>query len=103
MARISKKGSDSRSLDSEEQLFTVGLDEAVALFSQPKGRRGRGAAAAPLRELGSDPTSGAPLLLKDGRFGPYVTDVTTNASLGKGDTVDAMPCVQEDGRQEDRS
>jgi DNA topoisomerase-1 len=85
-----KKGDDSRSLESEDQLFTVGLDEAVALFAQPKGRRGRGAAAAPLRELGSDPTSGAPILLKDGRFGPYVTDGTTNASLRKGDTVDAI-------------
>ncbi len=85
-----KKGNDSRSLDSEEQLFDVGLDEAVALFAQPKARRGRGAAAAPLRELGSDPASGAPILLKDGRFGPYVTDGTTNASLRKGDTVDAM-------------
>jgi DNA topoisomerase-1 len=85
-----KKGSDSRSLDSEEQLFTVGLDQASALFAQPKTRRGRGAAAAPLRELGSDPSSGAPILLKEGRFGPYVTDGTTNASLRKADTVDGM-------------
>jgi DNA topoisomerase I len=85
-----KKGSDSRSLDSEEQLFTVGLDQSVALFAQPKARGGRGAAAAPLRELGSDPTSGAPILLRDGRFGPYVTDGTTNASLRKGDTVESI-------------
>ncbi|HUJ64133.1 MAG TPA: type I DNA topoisomerase [Acidimicrobiales bacterium] len=85
-----KKGQDSRSLDSEDQLFTVGLDEALALFAQPKGRRGGGGSAAPLRELGTDPTSGAPILLKDGRFGPYVTDGTTNASLRKGDTVDGM-------------
>jgi DNA topoisomerase I len=84
-----KKGDDSRSLDSEDQLFTVDLDQATALFAQPKAR-GRGAAAAPLRELGSDPTSGAPILLKDGRFGPYVTDGTTNASLRKGDTVEGM-------------
>jgi DNA topoisomerase I len=85
-----KKDSDSRSLDSEEQLFTVGLDQASALFAQPKTRRGRGAAAAPLRELGADPTSGAPILLKEGRFGPYVTDGATNASLRKADTVDGM-------------
>jgi DNA topoisomerase I len=85
-----KKGDDSRSLDSEEQLFAIGLNEAVGLFAQPKTRRGRGATTAPLRELGPDPASGAPILLKDGRFGPYVTDGTTNASLRKGDNVDAM-------------
>jgi DNA topoisomerase-1 len=85
-----KRGSDSRSLDSEEQLFTVGLDEALALFAQPKTRRGRGAAAGPLRELGADPATGAPIQLKDGRFGPYVTDGVTNASLRKGDTVDGI-------------
>jgi len=85
-----KKGSDSRSLESEEQLFTVGLDEAVALFAQPKARRGGGAAAPPLRELGPDPLSGAPILLKEGRFGPYVTDGVTNASLRKGDTIEAV-------------
>ena len=69
-----KRGSDSRSLESEDQLFTVGLDEAVALFAQPKTRRGRGAAAAPLRELGPDPRQVLRHPLKDGRFGPYVTD-----------------------------
>jgi len=85
-----KKGSDSRSLESEEQLFTVGLDEALSILAQPKARRGRGAGAAPLRELGPDPASGGAILLKDGRFGPYVTDGTTNASLRKGDTVDGI-------------
>jgi DNA topoisomerase-1 len=85
-----KRGDDSRSLDDEGQLFTVGLDQAVALFAQPKTRRGRGTAAAPLRELGTDPESGAPMVLRDGRFGPYVTDGTTNASLRKGDTVDGI-------------
>jgi DNA topoisomerase-1 len=84
-----KKGSDSRSLESEDQLFSVTLDDAVARFAQPK-TRGRGAAAAPLRELGADPQTGMPILLKEGRFGPYVTDGTTNASLRKGDTVDGM-------------
>jgi DNA topoisomerase-1 len=85
-----KKGSDSRSLDSEEKLFTVTLEEALELFSRPKERRGRAAAAAPLRELGPDPASGVTILVKDGRFGPYVTDGTTNASLRKGDTVDGI-------------
>jgi DNA topoisomerase-1 len=85
-----KKGADTRSLEREEQLFTVGLDEALALFSAPKARRGRGAAAAPLRDLGADPATGATMLVKDGRFGPYVTDGTTNASLRKGDTVDGL-------------
>ena len=65
------------------------LDEALALFAQPKQRRGR-AAAAPLRELGADPTTGQPIVLREGRFGPYVTDGTTNASLRKGDTVEAI-------------
>ena len=85
-----KKGNDSRSLPGEEELFNVGLDEALAVFAQPKERRGRGAAAAPLRELGIDPVTGQPILLREGRFGPYVTDGTTNASLRKGDTVEAL-------------
>ena len=83
-----KKGTDSRSLESEEQLFTLTLAEAKELFAQPKAR-GRGARAAtpPLRELGADPASGKPMVIKDGRFGPYVTDGETNASLRKGDEV----------------
>jgi DNA topoisomerase-1 len=85
-----KRGTDSRSLAAEDELFTVGLDEALAMFAQPKPRRGRGAAAAPLRELGHDPESGAPIVLREGRFGPYVTDGTTNASLRKGDTVEGI-------------
>jgi DNA topoisomerase-1 len=85
-----KRGSDSRSLDAEEQLFTADLDEALALFAQPKTRRGRGAGAAPLRELGSDPATGGAIVLREGRFGPYVTDGTTNASLRKGDTVSGL-------------
>jgi DNA topoisomerase-1 len=80
-----KKGSDSRSLETEEQLFTVTLDEALAIFAQPKRRRGQAQPAAPLRELGDDPASGKPVVVKDGRFGPYVTDGETNASLRKGD------------------
>ena len=83
-----KKGTDSRSLESEEQLFTLTLAEAKELFAQPKTRgRRTGAAAPPLRELGADPASGKPMVIKDGRFGPYVTDGETNASLRKGDEV----------------
>jgi DNA topoisomerase I len=83
-----KKGTDSRSLESEDQLFTLTLAEAKELFAQPKPR-GRGARAAtpPLRELGADPATGKPMVIKDGRFGPYVTDGETNASLRKGDEV----------------
>ena len=84
-----KRGSDTRSLASEEQLLTVTLAEAQALFAQPKQRRGR-AAAAPLRELGTDPSTNLPVVVKDGRFGPYVTDGTTNASLRKGDAVESI-------------
>src|SRR3954447_22529193 len=83
-----KKGTDSRSLESEEQLFTFTLAEAKELFAQPKTRgRRTGASAPPLRELGEDPASGKPMVIKDGRFGPYVTDGETNASLRKGDEV----------------
>ena len=85
-----KKGSESRSLESEDQLFTVTLDEALALFAQPPRRRGRRAASGPLRELGEDPTSGRPIVLRSGRFGPYVTDGETNASLRRGDTVEGV-------------
>ena len=85
-----KKGTDTRSLTSEDQLLTVTLDEARALFAQPKQRRGRGTAAAPLRELGTDPATDLPVVVKDGRFGPYVTDGTTNASLRKGDEVESI-------------
>jgi DNA topoisomerase-1 len=75
-----RKGKDSRSLASEEQIFTVTLDEAIALFAQPK-QRGRAAAKPPVRDLGVDPSSGRPLVIKEGRFGLYVTDGQTNASL----------------------
>jgi DNA topoisomerase I len=85
-----KKGTDSRSLDSEDQLFTLGLAEAKEMFAQPK-TRGRGRVAAPpLRELGEDPSSSRPIVIKDGRFGPYVTDGETNASLRKGDDVESV-------------
>jgi DNA topoisomerase-1 len=85
-----KRGTDSRSLDTEEQLFTVTLDESAALFAQPKLRGRRAAAAAPLREIGDDPVSGKPIVVRDGRFGPYVTDGETNASLRRGDSVEEV-------------
>ena len=84
-----KKGTDSRSLTSEEQLLTITLDEALAIYAQPK-QRGRAAAAAPLKELGNDPVSGAPVVVKAGRFGEYVTDGEYNATLRKDDTVEAI-------------
>jgi DNA topoisomerase-1 len=84
-----KRGKDTRSLATEDQLLTVDLDESRALFAQPKTRRGR-AAAGPLRELGADPGTGLPVVVRDGRFGPYVTDGTTNASLRRGDEVESI-------------
>jgi DNA topoisomerase-1 len=78
-----KKGTDTRSLESERMIFTVTLAEAEAIFVQPK-RRGRGAPKPPLADLGAHPDSGAPVRVLDGRFGPYVTDGTTNASLPRG-------------------
>ncbi|WP_406172083.1 type I DNA topoisomerase [Streptomyces sp. NBC_00996] len=82
-----KKGTDSRSLQSEDQLFTITLEEALEIYSQPK-QRGRAAAKPPLKELGEDPVSGKPVVVKDGRFGPYVTDGETNATLRSGDSVE---------------
>ncbi|HVU79260.1 MAG TPA: type I DNA topoisomerase [Gaiellaceae bacterium] len=84
-----KKGKESRSIDSEEQLFTITLDEALAKLAEPR-QRGRRAAAPPLKELGNDPVSGKPVVLKEGRFGPYVTDGETNASLRAGDTIESI-------------
>jgi DNA topoisomerase I len=85
-----KRGSESRSLENEEQLFTVTLEQAQALLAEPPRRRGRGSARGPLKELGTDPASGRPVVLREGRFGPYVTDGETNASLRRGDTPDAL-------------
>jgi DNA topoisomerase-1 len=87
-----KQGSESRSLESEDQMFTVTMDEAKALLAQPKprGRAARAAAAPPLRELGEDSATGKPIVLREGRFGPYVTDGETNASLRKSDTVESI-------------
>ena len=84
-----KKGSDSRSLETEEQLFTLGLEEALKIYAQPK-QRGRGAATPPLKELGDDPVSGQPVVVKSGRFGEYVTDGEHNATLRKDDSVESI-------------
>ncbi|MCX9191438.1 type I DNA topoisomerase [Carbonactinospora thermoautotrophica] len=81
-----KKGNDSRSLESEDQIFTITLEEALELYRQPKTRgHGRAAAGSPLRELGADPETGKQIVVKDGRYGPYVTDGETNATLRQGD------------------
>nr|WP_027862579.1 type I DNA topoisomerase [Marmoricola sp. URHB0036] len=85
-----KRGTDSRSLETEQQLFDITLDEALRIYAQPK-QRGRGASAtAPLKELGNDPVSGAPVVVKAGRFGEYVTDGEYNATLRKDDSVEAI-------------
>ena len=86
-----KHGAESRSLAAEEEMFTVTFEAAQELLATPKPKgRGRAAAAPPLRELGADPATGKPMVVKDGRFGPYVTDGETNASLRKGDDVSAL-------------
>ena len=84
-----KKGSDSRSLASEDQIFNITLEEARRIYAEPK-RRGRAAAKPPLKMLGDNDVTGKPMSIKDGRFGPYVTDGVTNASLQRGDTPETM-------------
>ncbi|MEG8105886.1 MULTISPECIES: type I DNA topoisomerase [Actinomyces] len=76
-----KKGTDSRSLETEEQIFAVTLEQALEIFAQPKRRRGQAAARGPLRELGQDPATDKPVVIKDGRFGPYITDGQTNVTV----------------------
>jgi len=82
-------GTDSRTLTSEEQLFGITLDQAIELYKQPKVRR-RGVAKPPLKDLGVDPASQKPVLVKDGRFGIYITDGETNATLRRGDAVEFL-------------
>ena len=120
-----KKGTDSRSLATEDQMFDITLEEALKIYAEPK-QRGRRAAAPPLKELGEDPASGKPVVVKEGRFGPYVTDGETNATLRKDDSVETISLLraaelladkrargpvkktakkatgEEDGREEDR-
>jgi DNA topoisomerase-1 len=85
-----KRGTDSRSLAGEDQIFTVTLDEALAIYAQPKARGGRGTAKPPLREFGADPVSGKPIAVKDGRFGPYITDGETNITVPRGTTIEEL-------------
>jgi DNA topoisomerase I len=80
-----KRGDDTRSLETEDEIFTVDLDRALALFAEPKRRRGA-RSTAPLRELGVDPVTGCAVAIRDGRFGPYVTDGSVNASIPKGES-----------------
>jgi DNA topoisomerase I len=84
-----KKGTDSRSLQTEQQLFDLTLEDALAIYAQPK-QRGRAAAKPPLAELGPDPVSGKPVVVKEGRFGPYVTDGETNATLRRDDDPETL-------------
>ncbi|MGQ1796452.1 type I DNA topoisomerase [Kocuria oceani] len=84
-----KKGSDSRSLQSEEQLFTITLEEALQIYAQPK-QRGRGTAKPPLADLGTDQITERPMVIKDGRFGPYITDGETNVTVPRGETVEQI-------------
>jgi DNA topoisomerase-1 len=84
-----KAGTDSRTLPSEDHLFTMTLEEALSIYSKPKERR-RGVAKPPVKELGLDPETQKPLIIKDGRFGMYVTDGETNATLRRGDTAEGM-------------
>ena len=88
-APVGEAKAENRSLETEEQLFTLTLEEALALLAQPRRRRGQQAANAG-REIGQDPDSGKPMVLKDGRFGPYVTDGEYNASLRQGDDAETL-------------
>ncbi len=84
-----KWGSETRSLETEEELMSITLEEALAKLAEPKKRRGR-TAAPPLKELGKEPETDKDIVVKDGRFGPYVTDGEYNASLRQGDTVESI-------------
>lgn len=88
-----KKGTDSRSLETEDQIFSITLEEALEIYAQPKTRRGR-TAKPPLKELGTDPNSGKPVVIKDGRFGPYITDGTTNVTVPRASTVEDIDADQ---------
>ena len=85
-----QRGTDRRSLESEDQLFTMTVEEALALLAEPARRRGQGQAAEPLKQLGNDPVSGKPVTVRTGRYGPYVTDGDVNASLRKGDEPEGI-------------
>jgi DNA topoisomerase-1 len=84
-----QRGTDRRTLESEERLFTLDVDDALKLLAEPPRRRGQGSAA-PLKELGTDPVSGKPVTVRTGRYGPYVTDGEVNASLRQGDSPETI-------------
>ncbi|WP_136611185.1 type I DNA topoisomerase [Sinomonas albida] len=84
-----KKGTDSRSIGSEEEIFTITLEEALKIYAQPKTRGGR-TAAAPLAEFGDDPESGKPIVVKEGRFGPYITDGVTNITVPRATPIEEL-------------
>ncbi|HVT78635.1 MAG TPA: type I DNA topoisomerase, partial [Acidimicrobiales bacterium] len=84
------KGNDSRSLENEEQIFSITLDQAIAIYAQPKQWGRRGAPKPPLATFGNDPISGRPMVVKDGRFGPYVTDGETNATIPAGVAIETL-------------
>ena len=88
-----KKGTDSRSLETEDQIFSITLEQALEIYAQPKTRRGR-TAKPPLKELGTDPSSGKPVVIKDGRFGPYITDGTTNVTVPRASTIEDIDADQ---------
>ena len=88
-----KKGTDSRSLETEDQIFSLTLEQALEIYAQPKTRRGR-KAKPPLKELGTDPNSGKPVVIKDGRFGPYITDGTTNVTVPRASTIEDIDADQ---------
>jgi len=87
-----QKGAESRSIDSEEQLLTITLEQALPIIAAPKQYRGRGRSAPkpPLRDFGADPASGRAVTAKEGKFGVYVTDGETNASITRGDRIESM-------------
>jgi DNA topoisomerase-1 len=89
-----KKGTDSRSLSGEDQIFDITLDEALAIYAQPKQFGRRGSAKPPLREFGADPVNGKPVVAKEGRFGPYITDGETNVTVPRGTTVEELTVDQ---------
>lgn len=84
------KDKDSRTLTTHDELFTLTLEQALALLAQPRKFGRRGAPRPPLRDFGTDPISGRPVVAKDGKFGTYVTDGETNASLTRGDRLEHM-------------
>jgi DNA topoisomerase-1 len=82
------KGKDSRTLESEDQIFTITIEAALAKLAEPRVFGRRGPAKPPLKEFGNDPVSNRPVVAKDGKFGTYVTDGETNASLTRGDRLE---------------